>query len=97
MSECFEFILIQLKDPLGKYDGNVIRDVLLEKYDIEKNIHYTAFDRVIIALPEEYGVELGVSMNDLRKTVNNIAEATIYSVAVNVDFAEQKITTIYIS
>ena len=97
MSEGFEFILIQLKDPLGKYDGNVIRDVLLEKYDIEKNIHYTAFDRVIIALPEEYGVELGVSMNDLRKTVNNIAEATIYSVAVNVDFAEQKITTIYIS
>ena len=97
MSECFEFILIQLKDPLGKYDGNVIRDVLLEKYDIEKNIHYTAFDRVIIALPEEYGVELGFSMNDIKKTVNNIAEAAFYNVAVNVDFAEQKITTIYIS
>ena len=97
MSECFEFVLIQLKDPLRKYDGFVVRDVLLENYDIEKNIHYTAFDRVIISLPEEYGVELGFSMNDLRKTVNNIAEATFYSVAVNVDFAEQKITTIFIS
>ena len=97
MSECFEFILIQLKDPLRKYDGFAVRDVLLEKYDIEKNIHYTAFDRVIISLPEEYGVELSVSMNDIKKTVNNITEATIYNVAVNVDFAEQKITTIYIS
>ena len=75
----------------------MVRDVLLENYDIEKNIHYTAFDRVIIALPEESGVELEFSMNDLRKTVNNIAEATFYSVAVNVDFAEQKITTIFIS
>ena len=82
---------------MRKYDGFLVRDVLLENYDIEKNIHYTAFDRVIISLPEEYGVELGFSMNDLRKTVNNIAEATFYSVAVNVDFAEQKITTIFIS
>lgn len=96
MTDCKEFVVIQLKDPLEEYDGFVIRDVLLEKYDIEKNIHYTAFDRVIIALPEEYGVELGFSMNDLKRTVNNITEATIYSVAVNVDFAEQKITTIYV-
>ena len=97
MIDCKEFVVIQLKDPLGKYEGFVVRDVLLEKYDIEKNIHYTAFDRVIISLPEEYGVELSVSMNDIKKTVNNITEATIYNVAVNVDFAEQKITTIYIS
>ena len=97
MIDCKEFVVIQLKDPLGKYEGFVVRDVLLEKYDIEKNIHYTAFDRVIISLPEEYGVELGFSMNDIKKTVNNITEATIYNVAVNVDFAEQKITTIYIS
>ena len=97
MFTTFECILIQIKDPLGEFDGYDVRNALIDKYDVlYERIHYTAEDQVIITLPEKYGVPLGVSMNEIRETVNNITEATVHSVAINVDYQNQQIEAIHI-
>lgn len=96
MVDTLEFIVIQIQidDPMFDFNGYCLREFLDEKFDID-DFHHVSEDQVIIPIPVKFGK--GGAIHDLREAVDSVTDATIYRVAVNVDFANQKITTIHVN
>lgn len=96
MTECLEFVVIQIQidDLMFDVNGYCIREELRVRYGI-KDFHYVDEDQVILPFPIKSDKRF--CMNELEETIKSVTDATIYRVAVNVDFANQKITTIHVN